>query len=210
MSGVGKRRGLVRTFTATVLVVLSGAGVLWWGTDGLRAFTAETARRVDILQAPRRLPTTLLEDQDGNLFQLSDYQGRLLAVEFIYTRCNTVCMSLGMAFKQIRDQLPRQVLNSDIALLSISFDPQRDDPARMKEYARLFKADGEHWRIARVRDETELKLLLNAFGVVVIDDGRGGYEHNAAIHLVGRDGRLREISDLDQVNPFVERISELL
>ncbi|MCW8903353.1 SCO family protein [Sedimenticola sp.] len=210
MSVMSKRRGIARSFIATALVVLSGAGVLWWGTDGLSAFTAETARRVDILQAPRPLPATLLEDQDGKLFHLSDYHGRLLAVEFIYTRCSSVCMSLGMAFKQIRDQLPRQALDSDVALLSISFDPQRDDPARMKEYARLFRADGVRWRIARVRDETELESLLKAFGVVVIDDGRGGYEHNAAIHLVGRDGRLREISDLDQIKPFVGRISELL
>jgi len=210
MSVVSKRRDIIRSFTATALVVLSGAGVLWWGTDGLSAFTAETARRVDILQAPRPLPATQLEDQDGDLFSLSDYHGRLLAVEFIYTRCNSVCMSLGMAFKQIRDQLPRQVLDRDFALLSISFDPHRDDPARMKEYARLFRADGVLWRIARVHDEKELKSLLEAFGVVVIDDGHGGYEHNAAIHLVGRDGRLREISDLDQVNPFIERISGLL
>lgn len=200
----------LRSLAATALVTLAGVGVLWWGTDGLSAFTAEGARRADILRAPRALPAAVLEDQDGTLFSLDDYRGRLLAVEFIYTRCDSVCLSLGMAFKQIRDRMPRQVLGRDFALLSISFDPEHDTPARMRDYADVFGADGSHWRVARVRDGGELKALLEAFGIVVIDDKRGGYEHNAAIHLVGRDGRLSEINDLDQVAPFVDKIGGLL
>lgn len=200
----------LRSFVATVLVVLIGASVLWWGTDGLTAFTAETARRVDILRTPRALPTVVLEDQHGVLFSLDDYRGRLLAVEFIYTHCDSVCLSLGMAFKQIHDQVPVQALGRDFALLSISFDPERDTPAHMQEYADIFGADGVNWRVARVQDAGELKALLDTFGVVVIDDERGGFEHNAAIHLVGRDGKLIAISDLDQVAPFVEKIRGLL
>lgn len=210
MNAPGRVGTLLRSFAATALVTLAGAGVLWWGTDGLSAFTAETARRADILRAPRALPAAVLEDQRGTLFSLDDYRGRLLAVEFIYTRCDSVCLSLGMAFKQIREQVPPQALGRDFALLSISFDPERDTPARMQDYADVFGADGSHWRIARVRDAGELKALLEAFGIVVIDDQRGGFEHNAAIHLVGRDGRLSAISDLDQVAPFVESIGGLL
>lgn len=40
---------------------------------------------------------------------------------------------------------------------------------------------------------------------VVIDDGMGGFEHNAAIHSLGRDGRLRLISDLGAPKTFVEQ-----
>ncbi len=195
---------------ATALAALLGSGALWWGTDGLTAYTAETARRAEILRAPRALPSAALEDQDGRAFSLQDYQGRLLAVEFIYTRCTTLCRSLGMAFKQIRDRVPPQVLGRDFALLSISFDPQHDDPASLRAYGRNYGADGTHWRIARVRNETELRALLGAFGIVVIPDGLGGFEHNAAIHLLGRDGRLMQISDLDEPIPFAERLATWL
>lgn len=195
---------------ATALVALLGIGVFWWGTDGFAAFTAETARRVEVLRAPRALPAAVLEDQDGRVFSLQEYQGRLLAVEFIYTNCPTVCRSLGMAFRQIRDRLPREMLGRDFALLSISFDGERDDPARLQAYAQAFGADGEHWRIARVRHQADLEPLLKAFGVVVIADGLGGFEHNAAIHLLGRDGKLAEISDIEQPTAFVERIAKWL
>jgi protein SCO1/2 len=210
MNTPGRAGMRLRSFAATALIALAGAGVLWSGTDGLTAFTAETARRADILRAPRALPAAVLQDQRGTLFRLDDYRGRLLAVEFIYTRCDSVCLSLGMAFKQIRERVPQHALGRDFSLLSISFDPERDTPARMQAYADVFGADGSHWRIARVPDDAELKALLEAFGIVVIDDERGGFEHNAAIHLVGRDGRLIAINDLDQVAPFIDSLGGLI
>ena len=199
-----------RNLAAATLVTLLGTGVLWWGTDGLQAFTAETARRARILKSPQALPVAALEDQDGRGFGLQDYRGRMLAVEFIYTRCTTLCRSLGMAFKQIRDQVPQEALGRDFALLSISFDPAHDDPASLKAYGRAYGADGEHWRIARVGNEAELGRLLEAFGIVVIPDGLGGFEHNAAIHLVGRDGRLVQISDINEPRPFAEAVARWL
>ena len=201
---------LGRSVAASALVILLGCGVFWWGTDGLAVFTAEAARRVDILRSPRRLPAVVLEDQDGRAFRLQDYQGRLLAVEFIYTRCPALCRSLGMAFRQIRDGVPQQALRRDFALLSISFDPDRDDPTSLKTYSENYGADGTHWRIARVRSAADLKPLLEAFGIVVIPDGLGGFEHNAAIHLVGRDGRLVQISDLNEAVPFATRLAASL
>ena len=149
----------------------------------------------------------MLEDQDGRAFSLQDYRGRLLAVEFIYTRCTTICRTLGMAFRQIRDHLPQPMLGRDFALLSISFDPERDDSASLKAYGDAYGADGEHWRIARVRNAADLKPLLDAFGIVVIPDGLGGFEHNAAIHLLDRDGRLAQISDIDEPITFAARVA---
>lgn len=201
---------VARSVAVTALVAVLGSGGFWWGTDGFTAFTAETARRADILRAPRPLPAAVLEDQDGRVFDLDDYRGRLLAVEFIYTRCTTICNSLGMAFRQIRDRVPAEALGRDVALLSISFDPERDDPASLKGYGIAHGADGEHWRLARVRDAAQLRALLEAFGVVVIADRFGGFEHNAAIHLVGRDGRLVEISDLDAPLQFAAKLVEAL
>lgn len=195
---------------ATGLVTLLGIGVFWAGTDGFTAFTAETARRADVLRTPRSLPAAALEDQDGRRFSLQDYQGRLLAVEFIYTRCATICRSLGMAFRQVRERLPAQMLGRDVALLSISFDVARDDPASLKTYGQAFGADGAHWRVARIHSEADVAPLLAAFGVVVIADGLGGFEHNAAIHLLGRDGKLAQISDIDQPIAFADRIAKSL
>lgn len=199
-----------RSVAIGALVTVLGIGVLWRGTDGFAAFTAETARREALLRAPRSLPSVVLEDQDGRIFGLQDYRGRLLAVEFIYTRCSTVCRTLGMAFKQIRDHVPQQALGRDFALLSISFDTEADTPGRLKAYGDAHGAGGKHWRVARVRNTAELKPLLDAFGIIVIPDGLGGFEHNAAIHLLGRDGKLALISDINEPISFAEKMMQWL
>ena len=199
-----------RSVMTTTLVISLGSWFFWWGTDGFTAFTAETARRVEILHSPRPLPMVTLEDQDGNKFSLRDYKFNDPATAEIYTSCTTLCQSMGMIFKQIRDLIPQESLGRDFALISISFDPDHDDTASLKKYGHAYGADGKIWRIARVPDKAELKSLLDAFGIVVSPDEFGGYEHNTALHLVGRDGRLRLITDIDKAAPFAEQVVSLL
>ena len=73
-----------------------------------------------------------------------------------------------------------------------------------------YDADGDIWRIARVTDRAQLQSLLDAFGIIVIPDEFGGFEHNTALHLVGRDGRLMLISDIDKAVPFAEAVKAAL
>lgn len=200
------RCSLVTALAVTVL----GIATLAWGTDGFRAFTDEGARRLAVHTSPRPLPAVTLQDQTGRRFGLDELRGRLLAVEFIYVNCPSVCRALGQAFQRVRDALPASVPGRELVLLSISFDPERDRPARLADYAARYGADAEAWRVARVEDPDELRALLRSFGIVVIPDGFGGFEHNAALHLVDRDGRLVRIEDHDRPLAFVERIREWL
>ena len=49
--------------------------------------------------------------------------------------------------------------------------------------------------MASVPDAAQLQRLLAAWQVVVIADGVGGYEHNAALLVVDDQGRLVRIFD---------------
>ena len=201
---------MMRSLLAGLTIAILGIGTLAWGTDGFNAFTDEGARRYAIHNAPRPVPAALLQDQHGRRFTLEELRGRLVAVEFIYVNCPTVCAALGQAFRRVRDALPAERLGDDVVLLSISFDPQRDTPGRLADYAQRHGADGAAWRVVRVEDEAELRRLLRSFGIVVIPDGFGGFEHNAALHLVDREGRLARIEDFDRPLEFAARVREWL
>lgn len=198
-----------RTILAAIAVSLAAAATFWWGTDGLSAFTAEAARRQQVLIEPRPIPDVRLEDAHARSLALADFEGRRVAVEFIYTRCATVCRSLGTAFRQIRDTLERDAPDNDLVLLSLSFDPQHDDPAALKAWAEAQGVDGQRWRVARIAEPEQLAPLLAAFGVVVVPDGFGGWEHNAAIHLLERDGRLVRIADIEEPARFLAELDAL-
>ncbi|WP_096704678.1 SCO family protein [Magnetospirillum sp. 15-1] len=188
---------------ALAVTVLLGAGFLWWSTDELRAFTTEGARRLAVSQQPRALPVVRLEDQGGNSFGFQDYRGQYLVVEFIYSRCPTLCTTLGQSFQRIAGGMAPGRLGRDLSLLSISFDSLHDDTEALRGYAERFGADGRGWRVARLSDPGQLAPLLRTFGVVVVPDDMGGFEHNAALHVVDPAGRLSQIYDYRAANQVI-------
>jgi protein SCO1/2 len=82
-----------------------------------------------------------------------------------------------------------------VQLVSISFDPARDDPQGLASYAARLGADARWWRFVRVPTTAQTRSLLDAFRIVVVPDGRGDFQHNAALLVVDREGRLLRIFD---------------
>ncbi|MDP6020186.1 MAG: SCO family protein [Alphaproteobacteria bacterium] len=188
----------MRSVLTGVLAVMFGVAALWLGTNGFRAFTAEGARRLAVLETPRALPEVQLQDRRGITFGLDDLGGKLVLVNFIYTRCPDICSAMGDSFERIHDALAQPIREHEVVLLSISFDPHHDGPAELADYAERYDASDAAWRFARISDGRQMQDLLEAFGVVVIPDEFGGFAHNAAIHLVDRRGHLARIFDYDK------------
>jgi protein SCO1/2 len=187
---------------ATLAAALAGAALLLFATDGLRAFTAEGARRLDVARRPRAVPIALLEDAQARELSSAELRGRTTLVGFVYTQCGTLCPRLSGRFAELQERIRGR--SSDVRLLSVSFDPERDTPERLSEYARHLDAEPGLWSFARMRDPRALREWLSVFGIVVIPDGRGGFEHNAAIHVVDPRGRLAGVFDLDEIDAALQ------
>ena len=183
---------------ATLIVLMAGTTALWIKTDGARAFTSESARRLAILQEPRALPSIPLEASDRRHLTLEALRGRTIIVDFIYTNCPTLCVSLGTTFARLQAML-RRAGRDDVHLLSIGFDIRRDTPEALAAYAMHHEADPRWWTLARPARPQDLAPFLSTFGVVVLADGYGGFTHNAALHVVGPQGRLVRILDQEDV-----------
>ena len=198
----------MRTVIASLLVIVLGSCVLWQATDGLGALTTEGARRLDVAAKQPDLPDLVLEDMAGRAVALGGPRDGITFAEFIYTTCPTICRAAGEEMAQLQRRLAAQGLGDHVRLLSVSFDPTYDDPDAMAEYGELHGADGLAWTIARPRMD-DLDVMLRSFGVQVIPDGFGGYEHNAALHLVDREGRLTGIFDIDDIDGALRAAEDL-
>ena len=198
-----------RTALASTIVLVAGLYAIYAVTDGLRAFSLESARRLSALRSPAALPDPLLELADGRRTSLME-PGRILLVDFIYTRCTTYCRALGSTYAQLQSRLAAEIGAGQVRLVSISFDPAHDDPVALQNYRNRYAADGFGWNLARPLSTRDLERLLRAFGVVVIDDGLGGLTHNAAVHVVDGNGRLAAILDLDDLDGVVQFTRGLL
>lgn len=172
-------RGVLLSLGAALL----GCAALWHATDGLRALTAEGARRLAVAEHPRPVPPLPVQTMAG-AWQTPGRQGPAL-VEFIYTTCPTICQSSGGDFAELRDHLAAEGLS--LPMYSISFDPEADDLAALRTYGELHTATGSPWTIARPKPE-DLAQLLRVFDVTVIPNDWGGFEHNIAVLLINAEG----------------------
>jgi protein SCO1/2 len=194
---------------ATLLVSLLGIGTLGATTDAFTVWTAETARRQALIERPAQLPEVSLQDQTARVFEMAEYREGLVLLDFIYTRCATVCQALGVSFNRLQAEIRKRGWQHRVALLSVSFDGNTDLPAMLDAYLTRFDADAGIWRSARVTDAHELAGWLEQWDVTVIPDGYGGYVHNAAIYLV-ENGVLRAVFDLEDIAGPVDALAVAL
>ncbi len=201
---------MLRTLLASLVLLAAGIGVLAGVTDGFRAFTAETARRISVRDHPPLVPPLPLQAASGTRTGFGDLRGRWLLVDFIYTRCETYCSAQGSEFARLQRQLAGPIASGKVALLSISFDPAHDDLAALAAYQRIRGDNGSGWIAARPIDPVELTTLLRVFGVVAVPDGLGGFVHNAAIAVVDPEGRLVTIVDWDDPGSAARYVTQRL
>ncbi|MEA2080732.1 MAG: SCO family protein [Pseudomonadota bacterium] len=91
------------------------------------------------------LPDTALITQNGDERRLASdiVAGRIVVIDFVYTSCTTVCPVLSAILRQVQGRLDGRIGN-EVMLVSISVDPVRDTPARLKAYADKLRA-GDGW-----------------------------------------------------------------
>ncbi|HKX27305.1 MAG TPA: SCO family protein [Blastocatellia bacterium] len=109
------------------------------------------------------VPDVTVRDQDGREIRFySDLvKGKIVAINFIFTTCTTICPPLGATFAKLQRSIdPGQA--SEVRLISISVDPAVDTPERLKAWSRKFGAP-PGWTLV-TGDKAELDRLLRALG----------------------------------------------
>jgi cytochrome oxidase Cu insertion factor (SCO1/SenC/PrrC family) len=141
---------------------------------------------------------TPLLDQDGRAVRFDrDVVGdKLVVVDFVFTTCTTICPILSAKLARVQEKLGDR-LGKEVRLISVSIDPARDTPERLKAYAARFKARaGWSW----VTGEPEaVNGLLKGLGAYTAD-----FTAHAPMMLVGdgqtgRWARLNGFPDPDRV-----------
>ena len=192
----GPQRSLWPTLLCCSVLLMMFIGAVARISNGFELWTFESLRRAQaqqgLLQASP-LAATLSDGSRRVLWQQGAVP-RAFLVDFIYTRCTSVCQALGSEYQRMQAELTGSA--APVQLLSLSFDPAHDDVPALAGYATLHHAAPAQWWIA-VPAAADSQRLLGELGVVAVPDGFGGYVHNGAIHLLDGQGRLREVFDYD-------------
>jgi protein SCO1 len=160
-----------------------------------------TARRLKLLNQVADPPATkavaigesvpdfALTDQNRGKVVLSNFAGKVIVLNFVYTRCAlpNFCFrssnNLGLLQRRFRQRLGR-----DLVLLTVTFDPTHDDPVALAKYAATWKADSNKWHFLTGTAE-DVRRVCELFGEDVFQD-EGLMAHSLHTAIINGKGKL--------------------
>jgi protein SCO1/2 len=160
----------------------------------LNAHAADTlGLKAGVFDPPRMAPDFTVRGSDGKELKLSQYRGKLVLLEFGYTSCVDVCpVSLAM-LADARKQLGAHA--TQLQVIYVTVDPERDTPERMKNYLRAFDpsfigATGTPQQMERVRRDYGITATKK-----MIEGSKTDYVvgHSSYLYFVDRKGNLRAL-----------------
>jgi protein SCO1/2 len=201
---------LIRTLIATSAVLLIAVSAFSGLTHGFTVITTETARRETVAARPIAIPPLAGVDQLGRHRALVEADDtRVAIVDFIYTRCTSICLALGDSYQQLQAQILAAHLERRVRLVTVSFDPEHDTREVVADYADRMRVNPDLWTVLTPDDPQRLRVALSTFGVIVRPADRGQFVHNAAFNIVDRHGRLARIVPIDQPRLALEAADEI-
>ena len=151
-----------------------------------------------------------LTDQQGRSAQLSDRRGRPMLISMFYTSCKFVCPMLVDALRSTEAKLSAGE-RADLSILMVTFDPEHDTVAVLKQTADQRELDGPHWTLART-DANSVRKLAAVLGIQYRALKNGDYNHTTALILLDANGRIAgrttQLGDADTA--FVKRIKTVM
>lgn len=144
-----------------------------------------------VFDPPRMAPDFSLPASKGNIFTLSEQQGKLVVLGFGFSHCPDICPTTLANLAQVRKNLGE--LASDIQVVYVTVDPERDTAERLREYMKHF-----HESFIGVTGKPEqLADVRKAYGIIaakeIHQDGNYEVHHSSYLYLIDRQGLLRAL-----------------
>lgn len=129
----------------------------------------------------------------GHQVKLADYKQKTLVVNFIYTRCPSICPTqishLANVFNRLSVEERKRLL-----FVSITLDPDHDNPETLHQFADRFDIDKDGWLFLTGNMETT-ERTMNALNVMSYSLGNEEYNHSSNIYVVTNEGETVSVID---------------
>jgi protein SCO1 len=148
------------------------------------------ALKAGVFDPPRLAPEFSLRGSDNSEVTLARYRGKVVLMVFGYTNCAAVCPITLATLAEARSSLGEAA--DAMQVIYVTVDPERDDPARMKEFLVSFDLSF----IGATGAPGVLVAVRQNYGVTAIKHGTDNdyvVDHTSSIYLIDRSGKLRAV-----------------
>ena len=177
--------------------------------------TAETKPETSVTLLPESGPSLYeldlaLVDQDGETLKLDAFAGKPVVITMFYASCPVACPLLISDIKRaVQGAAPET--QSELVVLLVSLDPERDTPEAMKDLASRHRRDLPNWRFTRTSPDATRELAA-VLGIKYKRLESGAIRHTSQISVLDERGvvRHRATSPLPEADVSVPRALELV
>jgi protein SCO1/2 len=155
----------------------------------------------------QRVPNFTLIDQDRHPVTLSQFSGKVVAINFIYTSCvlPNFCFRSSNNFGVLQRRF-KERMGRELVLLTVTFDPRRDQPDVLARYARTWKADPATWHFL-TGSEPDIQHVTNLFGVDYFPN-EGLMSHS--LHTAIIDRRRKLVANIEGNRFTADQLGDLV
>lgn len=184
---------------------------------GIVALLGQGCNRLSVEEDLEGTEYSLL-DQDSTKVNFPEkYSGKVMLVGYVYTHCPDICPMITYNMRDVQEKLG---YNEDFMLVSVSFDPERDTPHILSQYAKNYSLNEKNWKLL-TGDKQEVESLLEKLEITTVktptrfaEDNRPIYfiDHTDKVSLIDKEGKVRQSyfgSELDS-DKVIEDIQQLL
>ena len=151
------------------------------------------------------VPDFTLTDQTGKPVTLSQFNGKVVALNFVYTRCPLpdYCFRLSNNFGRLQKRFGQ---SRDLTLLTVTFDPINDQPDVLARYGQIWKAIPHFWYFL-TGSVSDIQRVCAQFGVGYWPD-EGLFTHSLHTAIIDRQGRL--VANLEGNQYSAQQLGDLV
>lgn len=135
-----------------------------------------------------------LTERSGKTIRKADLLGHPWVVSFIFTNCAGPCFKVTSAMRRLQDEF---MADTDLRLVTLTVDPERDQPDTLTKYADGFQADKDRWLFLTDPTQSKDKIYPLIWGSFLMlaqeatgEDRKPGYEfiHTNNVLLIDEQG----------------------
>ena len=106
-------------------------------------------------------------NQLGKQVSLDDLKGKVLVIDFFFTRCPSICPGMARSMKRLQESF---VKNPDIVqFISVSIDPERDSVPQLRKFADRYDINHDTWWLVTGDKKEIYDLALNELKASIAD-----------------------------------------
>ena len=136
-----------------------------------------------------------LTNQHGSEISTRSLKGAPWVANIFFTRCPSICVQMTQRMKEIQDAIGA---DQSLKLVSITTDPDFDQPEILEKYSRRFDADQERWAFL-TGEKSEIANAIQKELLLAVQENKESerqseldlFTHSSLLVLVDGESRLR-------------------